>query len=89
MDGDTRGGAALSIRAVTGKSIKFISSGEKVNDLELFHPERFSGRILGKGDVVSLVEKAQSTFDESEAEHLEKRLRKNQFTLIDYILYEY
>lgn len=84
MDGDTRGGAALSIRAVTGKPIKFISSGETVEDLEAFFPDRFANRILGKGDVVSLVEKAQTVIDENEAEKLAKRMRKNAFTLEDF-----
>ena len=84
MDGDTRGGAALSIKTVTGKPIKFISSGEKPEDLEAFHPARFADRILGKGDIVSLVEKAQEAVDEKEIEKLEQRLRKNQFTLKDF-----
>ncbi|MCK5519506.1 MAG: signal recognition particle protein [Candidatus Marinimicrobia bacterium] len=84
MDGDTRGGAALSIRAVTGKPLKFISTGEKADDLEPFHPERFAGRILGKGDIVSLVEKAQENIDLKDAENLEKKFRKNQFDLLDF-----
>ncbi|HAE87329.1 TPA: signal recognition particle protein [Candidatus Marinimicrobia bacterium] len=84
MDGDTRGGAALSIKSVTGKPVKFISSGEKPEDLEPFHPGRFADRILGKGDIVSLVEKAQEAVDEKEAEKLEQKLRKNQFTLTDF-----
>jgi signal recognition particle subunit SRP54 len=84
MDGDTRGGAALSIKSVTGKPVKFISSGEKPGDLEPFHPDRFADRILGKGDIVSLVEKAQEAVDEKEAEKLEQKLRKNQFTLTDF-----
>jgi signal recognition particle subunit SRP54 len=84
MDGDTRGGAALSIKSVTGKPIKFISSGEKPEDLDSFHPARFADRILGKGDIVSLVEKAQDSVDEKEAEKLEQKLRKNQFTLTDF-----
>jgi len=84
MDGDTRGGAALSIRSVTGKPIKYISAGETTEDLEAFYPERFAGRILGKGDVLSLVEKAQEAFDEKEAEKLEKKLRKNSFDLHDF-----
>lgn len=84
MDGDTRGGAALSIRAVTGKTLKFISTGEKSDDLEAFHPERFAGRILGKGDIVSLVEKAQESVDLKEAENLENKIRKNQFDLMDF-----
>ncbi|MGC9512903.1 MAG: signal recognition particle protein [Fidelibacterota bacterium] len=84
MDGDTRGGAALSIKSVTGKPVKFISSGEKPGDLEPFYPDRFADRILGKGDIVSLVEKAQEAVDEKEAEKLEQKLRKNQFTLTDF-----
>ncbi|MFO7840914.1 MAG: signal recognition particle protein [Fidelibacterota bacterium] len=84
LDGDTRGGAALSIRSVTGKPIKFISTGETLDDLELFYPERFANRILGKGDVVSLVEKAQDVFDEQEAEKLQKKLKKNKFDLQDF-----
>jgi signal recognition particle subunit SRP54 len=84
LDGDARGGAALSIRSVTGKPVKFISAGETLDDIEPFHPERFAGRILGKGDVVSLVEKAQSAFDEKEAEKLEKKLKKNSFDLQDF-----
>ena len=84
MDGDTRGGAALSIRAVTGKPIKFISTGEKMEALDVFHPERVADRILGMGDVVSLVEKAQEAYDEKEARELKKKLAKNQFTLMDF-----
>jgi len=84
MDGDTRGGAALSIRAVTGKPIKFFSNGEKLNAIEQFYPERMASRILGMGDVVSLVEKAQETFDEAKAAKLEERLRRNEFTLVDF-----
>ncbi|HQJ47195.1 MAG TPA: signal recognition particle receptor subunit alpha, partial [Ignavibacteriaceae bacterium] len=77
LDGDSRGGAALSIRSVVGKPIKFISNGEKLENLEVFFPERLASRILGKGDVVSLVEKAQASFDEFETEKLEEKLRKN------------
>ncbi len=84
LDGDTRGGAALSIRSVTGKPIKYISLGETLDDLELFYPDRFANRILGKGDVVSLVEKAQEAFDEKEAEKLEKKIKKNAFDLQDF-----
>ncbi|MCQ2149623.1 MAG: signal recognition particle protein [Bacteroidales bacterium] len=84
MDGDTRGGAALSIKAVTGKPIKFISIGEKVETLDVFHPKRIADRILGMGDVVSLVEKAQEQFDEKEARELKKKLAKDQFTLDDF-----
>jgi len=84
LDGDTRGGAALSIRSVTGKPIKYISLGETLEDLELFYPDRFANRILGKGDVVSLVEKAQEAFDEKEAEKLEMKIKKNAFDLQDF-----
>ncbi|MDZ7722780.1 MAG: signal recognition particle protein [candidate division KSB1 bacterium] len=84
LDGDARGGAALSIRAVTEIPIKFVSVGEKLNQLEPFYPERMASRILGMGDVVSLVEKAQDTIDTQEAEKLEKKLRKQQFTLEDF-----
>ena len=84
MDGDTRGGAALSIKAVTGKSIKFISAGEKMEALELFYPARIADRILGMGDVVTLVEKAQEQYDEQQARSLKKKIAKNQFTLNDF-----
>ncbi len=84
MDGDTRGGAALSIKAVTGKPIKFVSIGEKMEALDVFHPSRVADRILGMGDVVSLVEKAQEAYDEKEARELKKKLIKNQFTLNDF-----
>ena len=84
MDGDTRGGAALSIKAVVGKPIKFISSGEKMEALDVFHPKRIADRILGMGDVVTLVEKAQEQFDEEQARKLKKKLAKNQFTLTDF-----
>ena len=84
MDGDTRGGAALSIKAVVGKPIKFVSSGEKLEALDVFHPERIADRILGMGDVVSLVEKAQEQFDEKQARELKKKLAKDQFTLWDF-----
>ncbi|MCF7832405.1 MAG: signal recognition particle protein [Candidatus Marinimicrobia bacterium] len=84
LDGDTRGGAALSIRSVTGKPIKYISLGETLDDLEIFYPDRFANRILGKGDVVSLVEKAQEAFDEKEAEKLEMKIKKNTFDLQDF-----
>jgi signal recognition particle subunit SRP54 len=85
LDGDARGGAALSIRSVVGKPIKFISNGEKVDSLESFYPERLASRILGKGDIVSLVEKAQESFDELEAERLEEKLRKNKFDFDDFL----
>jgi len=84
MDGDTRGGAALSIKAVVGKPIKFVSSGEKLEALDVFHPERIADRILGMGDVVSLVEKAQEQYDEKQARELKKKLAKDQFTLWDF-----
>ena len=86
MDGDTRGGAALSIKAVVGKPIKFVSSGEKMEALDVFHPARIADRILGMGDVVSLVEKAQEQFDEKQARELKKKLAKDQFTLWDFYL---
>ncbi len=85
LDGDSRGGAALSIRRVVEKPIKFISTGEKMEALDPFYPDRMAGRILGMGDVVSLVEKAQSTFDEDEAKRLNAKLRKNQFDLSDFL----
>jgi signal recognition particle protein len=84
MDGDTRGGAALSIKAVTGKPIKFVSSGEKMEALDIFYPARVADRILGMGDVVSLVEKAQEQYDEKEARALKKKIAHNQFTLADF-----
>ncbi len=85
FDSDTRGGAALSLRSVVGKPIKFIGTGEKMEDLEVFYPERIASRILGMGDVVSLVEKAQEAFDEKEAERLQKKMAKNTFDLEDYL----
>ena len=85
LDGDTRGGAALSVKAITGKPIKFSGTGEKLNDIEVFHPDRMAKRILGMGDVLSLIEKAEEAFDEEEAIKLEKKLRKQQFTLQDYL----
>lgn len=84
MDGDARGGAALSMRMVTNKPIKFISTGEKLDALEVFHPDRMASRILGMGDVVTLVEKAQEAVDREQAAKLEKKLRKQQFTLQDF-----
>lgn len=84
LDGDTRGGAAISIRAVTGKPIKFLGIGERLDALEPFYPERMASRILGMGDIVSLVEKAQEVFDEKKTRELEKRLRKDDFTLEDF-----
>lgn len=85
LDGDARGGAALSIKAVTGIPIKFIGMGEKIEPLEAFHPDRMASRILGMGDVLSLVEKAQTAFDQKTAEEMEKKLRKNEFTLDDFL----
>ena len=84
MDGDTRGGAALSIKAVVGKPIKFVSMGEKMEALDVFHPERMADRILGMGDVVSLVEKAQEQFDEKQARELRKKLSRDKFTFQDF-----
>ena len=84
LDGDTRGGAALSIKAVVNKPIKFVSAGEKMESLDLFHPQRIADRILGMGDVVTLVEKAQEQFDEEQAKKLHKKLAKNQFSLQDF-----
>ena len=84
LDGDARGGAALSIRAVTGKPIKFIGVGEKLEALELFHPDRMASRILGMGDVLSLIEKAQEAIDEKKAQELQKKLLKDSFTLEDF-----
>ena len=85
LDGDTRGGAALSVKKVTGKPIKYIATGEKLSDMEEFHPERMASRILGMGDVLSIIEKAEENFDLSEAEKLEKSIRKNKFDLDDYL----
>ena len=84
LDGDARGGAALSIRAATGKPIKYIGTGEKLDMIEVFHPERMASRILGMGDVLSFIEKAEQHIDEEKAKKLEERLKKNQFTLTDY-----
>lgn len=85
LDGDTRGGAALSVKAITGKPIKFAGMGEKMDDLEPFHPDRMASRILGMGDVLSLIEKAQSAFDEKKALELEKKIRTQQFTFDDFL----
>ena len=85
LDGDTRGGAALSVKKVTGKPIKFAAIGEKLSDIEEFHPDRMAQRILGMGDVLSIIEKAEETFSEEEAEKLEKQLRKGEFDLNDYL----
>jgi signal recognition particle subunit SRP54 len=85
LDGDARGGAALSVKAVTGKPIMFASTGEKLGDFERFHPDRMAQRILGMGDVLSFIEKAEQSVDEDEAKELERKLRKNQFTLEDFL----
>ncbi len=85
LDGDTRGGAALSIKHVTGKPIKFIGIGEKLDAIEPFHPERMASRILGMGDVLSLIEKAEQAFDEKKAQELEQKIRESTFTLDDYL----
>ena len=86
LDGDTRGGAALSARAVTGKPIKFVGIGEKLEDLDVFHPDRMASRILGMGDVLSLIEKAETAISEKQAEELEKKLRENKFDLNDMLM---
>ena len=86
LDGDTRGGAALSVKKVTGRPIKYIATGEKLSDIEVFHPERMAQRILGMGDVLSIIEKAEETFDLEEAEKLEKKLKKQSFDLDDYLV---
>ena len=85
LDGDARGGAALSIRSATGKPIKFVGTGEKLDMIELFHPDRMASRILGMGDMLSLIEKAEQQYDEKKAAQLEEKLRKNRFTLTDYM----
>lgn len=85
LDGDARGGAAISIRSVVGKPIKFVSNGEKLENLDVFYPDRLASRILGKGDIVSLVEKAQETIDELEAKRMEEKLRKNKFDFEDFL----
>ena len=85
MDGDTRGGAALTVKYTVGKPIKFISNGEKFDQMDIFHPERMAQRILGMGDIVSFVEKAQEQFDEKEAKRLEKKIRKNKFDFNDFL----
>ena len=85
LDGDTRGGAALSVKKVTGKPIKFAATGEKLSDIEVFHPERMASRILGMGDILSVIEKAEESFDQEEALKLEQKLRKQEFDLDDYL----
>lgn len=86
LDGDTRGGAALSVKAVTGKPIKFSSIGEKMTDIEVFYPDRMASRILGMGDVLTLIEKAQESFDEEEMRKMEEKMRKNAFTFDDFLM---
>ncbi len=85
LDGDTRGGAALSVKKITGRPIKFAATGEKLSDLEIFHPDRMASRILGMGDILSVIEKAEESFDLEQAEKLEKQMRKNEFDLDDYL----
>ena len=85
MDGDTRGGAALSVKYITGKPIKFIGTGEKLDAIELFHPDRMASRILGMGDILSLIEKAEAAFDEKNAKELEKKMREQTFSLEDFL----
>ena len=86
MDGDTRGGAALSVKYITGKPIKFIGTGEKLDAIELFHPDRMASRILGMGDILSLIEKAEQAYDEKNAKELEKKFREQTFTLDDFLM---
>lgn len=85
LDGDTRGGAALSVRYVTGKPIKYVGVGEKLDAIEPFYPDRMASRILGMGDVLSLIEKAEAAYDEEQAAELERKLRKSEFTLEDFL----
>jgi signal recognition particle subunit SRP54 len=85
VDGDARGGAAISMRAVTGVPIKFLATGEKLDGFEVFHPDRLASRILGMGDVLTLIEKAEASFDEAEALKLQKKLMQNEFTLQDFL----
>jgi signal recognition particle subunit SRP54 len=85
LDGDTRGGAALSVRFVTGKPIKFIGVGEKLDQIEPFYPDRMASRIIGMGDVLTLIDRAEAAFDEKQAKEMEQKLRKNDFTLEDYM----
>lgn len=86
LDGDTRGGAALSVKKITGRPIKYIATGEKLSDIEVFHPERMASRILGMGDVLSIIEKAEESFDLEEASKIEESLKKSRFDLDDYLL---
>ena len=85
LDGDTRGGAALSVKKITGKPIKFAATGEKLSDIEVFHPDRMAQRILGMGDILSVIEKAEESFDLEQAEKLEKQMRKKELDLDDYL----
>src|SRR5699024_74041 len=85
LDGDTRGGAALSIKAVTDKPIKYVATGEKLDEIETFHPERMASRILGMGDVLTLIEKAQTNVDEKQAKQLEEKMRTMSFTFDDFL----
>ncbi len=85
LDGDTRGGAALSVKSVTGKPVKFAGMGEKMDALEPFHPDRMASRILGMGDMLTLIEKAQTTFDQDKAREMEKKMMKAEFTLEDFL----
>ena len=85
MDGDTRGGAALSVKYITGKPIKFVGMGEKMDAIELFHPDRMASRILGMGDILSLIEKAEAAYDEKNAKELEKKMREQTFSLEDFL----
>ena len=85
LDGDTRGGAALSVKAVTGKPILYVGMGEKLSDLEQFYPDRMASRILGMGDVLSLIEKAEAEIDEEKAREMTQKLKKNQFDFDDYL----
>ena len=85
LDGDARGGAALSVRAVTGKPIKFVGTGEKLDDFDVFHPDRMASRILGMGDVLSLIEKAEQSLDEKQAAEMEAKLRRAEFTFEDFL----
>ena len=85
MDGDTRGGAALSVKYITGKPIKFIGTGEKLDAIELFHPDRMASRILGMGDILSLIEKAEAAYDEKNAREMERKMREQTFSLEDFL----
>ena len=86
LDGDTRGGAAISVKKVTNRPIKFVATGEKLSDIEVFHPDRMAQRILGMGDVLSVIEKAEEAFDIEEAEKIEKQLKKKELDLDDYLI---